>query len=304
MKYDVKITLLLVGLFLLSQVVGLAFISHDMDIVETSTGVFKPVHGETVIGPRPEVDPETGESVLFILFGVFLGTLLLLLIIRFAKVQYWKILFFIAVFTTISIALGVFLPPLVAIVIAIALALLKIFRNNLFTHNFTELFIYSGIAVLFVPLFNIFWIVVLLLIISVYDAFAVWQSKHMVKLAKFQSGTNLFAGLLISIGGKRGTKQRAKKVAGKVKRKGKRVREAILGGGDIAFPLIFAGVIMESLVVGVGKEVAFLKTLIIPLVLAAVLLILLIKGKEGHFYPAMPFLTAGCLIGWAIVSIV
>ena len=141
---------------------------------------------------------------------------------------------------------------------------------------------------------------VLLLIISVYDAFAVWQSKHMVKLAKFQSGTNLFAGLLISIGGKRGTKQRAKKVAGKVKRKGKRVREAILGGGDIAFPLIFAGVIMESLVVGVGKEVAFLKTLIIPLVLAAVLLILLIKGKEGHFYPAMPFLTIGMYLGMIV----
>ena len=212
---------------------------------------------------------------------------------------------FIAVITTITITLGVFLPAFWALLIAALLTFLKIFRSNIVIHNLSEILIYAGIALLFVPLFNLFWITILLLIISVYDAFAVWQSKHMIKLAQFQTGNRLFAGFFVSKKAKvktiKGTI--AKKVKGTVKRgkvKKVRAREAILGGGDIAFPLIFAGVVMESLLLR-GTANAFLATLIIPVVLTLVLLGLLLKGEQGKFYPAMPFLTAGCLIGAAIV---
>lgn len=302
MKYNMRVTFLLVGLFLLSQLVGLSFIYHDLKVVQTPTGEMEAVHPETAIGPRPEV--EEGDSVLFVLTGVFIGTVLLLLIIRFAKVNYWKMLFFISVLSTMTVSLGVFLNALLAFAIALALTIIKIFRPHLLTHNLTELLIYSGIAVLFVPLFNVFWMVVLLLIISGYDAFAVWQSKHMIKLANFQTGNGLFAGLLINAGPK---PQRAVKTnsSSSAPRKGKReIREAILGGGDIAFPLIFSGVVMDSLATTAGKDIAFLKVLIIPLILAFVLFLLLTKGKEGHFYPAMPFLTAGCLAGFAIINLI
>lgn len=301
MKYNVKITLLLVSLFLVSQIVGLAFVYSDLEVIQTPEGP-RPVHPPTAIGDRPDVEVETGESVIFVLSGIFLGTILLLLIIRFAKINYWKILFFIAVLTTITIALGVFIPALYAFILALFLTFLKLFRSTLIIHNFTELLIYSGIAVLFVPLFNVFWIFILLLIISAYDMFAVWHSKHMIKLAKFQTGTGLFAGLLINVGGK--GKRVKEKVSKKARRGRKRVTQAILGGGDIAFPLIFAGVVMESLVINVSKETAFLKTLIIPIILSLVLFSLLVKGREGRFYPAMPFLTAGCLLGWAVVILI
>jgi len=311
MKYSTKITALLVGLFLISQIVGLAFLYQDLKVIEGPSGEFiAKEHPPTAIGERPEVDPDTGESLVFVLSGVFIGTVLLLLIIKFAKVNYWKVLFFIAVITTMTIALGVFLAPEYALIIALFLTVLKLFRSNILIHNFTELLVYSGIAVLFVPLFNIFWIVILLLVISAYDAFAVWQSRHMIKLAKFQTGSRLFAGFLISFGG--GVKSGARKAVSrkparksrKKMKKGAEPREAILGGGDIAFPLIFAGVVMESMVPAVSKEMAFLKALIIPVVLAVVLLLLLVRGKEGRFYPAMPFLTAGCLLGWAITLLI
>lgn len=302
MKYNISITLILVSLFLLSQIVGLAFLYQDLEVVQTPSGELVAVHPETAIGERPELDKDSGESVLFVLSGVALGTILLLLIIRFAKVNLWKILFFVAVISTITISLGVFLNPAVALVVGLILAIMKLWHPNIFVHNLTELLIYSGIAVLFVPLFSILWATVLLLIISAYDAFAVWQSKHMITMAKFQTGSNLFAGLFVRFGerGKTGVTT-AKKTASAPARKKIQVREAIIGGGDIAFPLIFAGVVMESLISTLTKEMAFLKTLVIPLVLTAVLLLLLTKGKEGKFYPAMPFLTAGCLIGLAIV---
>lgn len=314
MKYNVKITLFLVILFLLSQIVGLIFINNDIEIVKVSEGPDIVIHPETAIGPRPDVEVESGESVFLVLTGVFIGTMLLLLIIKFAKVNYWKLMFFIAVLTTMTISLGVFFEPLSAFIIALALTLIKIFRPTTIIHNITELLIYSGIAVLFVPLFNLFWIVVLLLIISAYDAFAVWQSRHMVKLAKFQTGSGLFAGLMVNFEkeppARKKTKKtkKPKKLARTAKTQTvtrvKEVRQAILGGGDIAFPLIFAGVVMESLIPTIGKEMAFLKTLIIPIVLSIVLVLMLMKGKQDRFYPAMPFLTAGCLIGWLIVSII
>ena len=315
MKYNVRLTLILVSLFLVSQLVGLGVLFYDMEVVEGPSGELEVTHPDTAIGERPEVDVESGESVLYILGGVLIGTGLLLLIIMFAKVNYWKLLFFIAVLSTITITLGVFIDPVLAFFVAIVLALGKIFVRNPIMHNATEFLVYSGIAVLFVPLFNVFWMIILLLAISVYDAFAVWQSRHMIKLAKFQTGSRVFAGLLINTGkgigklpGKVSKAAKPPKAPRKVALKGEEMHarggEAILGGGDIAFPLIFAGVVMESLIPAIGKELALLKTLIIPIILAIVLLLLLVKGTEGKFYPAMPFLTAGCLLGWALVLII
>ena len=83
------------------------------------------------------------------------------------------------------------------------------------------------------PLLNIFYAYILLIILSLYDMYAVWKSKHMVKMAKFQTRSGIFAGLLIPYGFKKAKKK------GMVK-----VKTAVLGGGDIGFPLLFAGTIL------------------------------------------------------------
>ena len=108
-------------------------------------------------------------------------------------------------------------------------------------------------------------------------------------------------------------KTKVKEKIGKAKGKGKEVEEvkeeprnAILGGGDIAFPLIFAGVVMDSLIKGgmLTKSIAFLNALIIPLIVTVSLFLLLSLAKRDRFYPAMPFVTAGCLIGYGLVWLV
>jgi len=124
------------------------------------------------------------------------------------------------------------------------------------------------------------------LLISIYDIYAVWKSKHMVKLARFQTSSRAFAGLSIPY---KPPKKEDKKKLGKVEK----IKTAILGGGDIAFPLIFAGVVMKS--------TGFLTSLIIPIFVSITLLILLVKSKEDRFYPAMPFLSLGCLAGYGFI---
>ena len=87
-------------------------------------------------------------------------------------------------------------------------------------------------------------------------------------------------------------KQKKKVKAEKIK-----VNVAILGGGDVAFPLIFAGVVLKSFnSYAYGVIIALFSTL--------ALLFLLSTAKKGKFYPAMPFITVGSLLGYAIVWLI
>ena len=290
MKYDYKTIFILISLFFISQVVGLGILYKDMKI-EVVNGTQQVIYPETILGPRPEVSG--WESFAWIISSIGVSTLLLLVIIKIGIVKIWKLLFFGSIFLAISIALGVLINPILAFITALILALIKIFKPNFVVHNVSEVLMYSGIAVLLVPLFEVKWAIALLLTISLYDVYAVFKSKHMVTMAKFQLKSKVFAGIMVPYKAVKGRK------------KGEKVSGAIIGGGDVAFPLIFSGVVMGSLVkVGQISEMAFLKTLIIPLFVCATLLFLLLKGKQGKFYPAMPFVTAGCLIAYGIILLI
>ena len=296
MKYDWRTTILLVCMFFVSQVVGLLIISKDIQIKITPTGEREVLHGETVLGPRPELAGM--ESFFWLIGAIAISTSILLLIMWMGRIEWWKILFSISVFLCIALALGVFLPSILAYLLAILLVFLRFCKPNFLTHNLTQILTYSGIAILLVPLFDIKWMIALLLVISAYDIFAVYFSKHMVKLALFQAKGDLFAGISIPYTSE-GVKASKKKIRGK-----KQVLErAIIGGGDVAFPLLFSGVFLEHLIKTQGLEVlsALLRTLTVPLITSLILLFLLVKGKREKFYPGMPFITAGCLLSYLII---
>ena len=124
----------------------------------------------------------------------------------------------------------------------------------------------------------------------------------MIKLEKFQSKSEVFAGLAIPYeSGKSQAKEKHAVKAGKAEH---RKSMAILGGGDIGFTLIFAGVVMKGLMLKEAVFIGFLKTLIIPVFVTLALLVLLFKGEHGKFYPAMPVLSLGCFVGYFIVLLV
>ena len=225
--------------------------------------------------------------------------MLALLLIRFKKKLLWKLWFFLAVVLSLSIAFSAFMNSLVAFVLALGLAGYKIFRPNVFIHNITEVFVYGGLAAIFVPIMNVLAVFLLLILISVYDFIAVFKIKHMVTMAKFQTDSKVFAGLFIPY--KRGKKEKKIKKGVKVKRM---VKTAILGGGDIGFPLLFAGVVMKGLMLENGALIGFLETLIIPVFVSAALLLLFVKGQKDKFYPAMPVLSLGCFVGYFVVWLV
>jgi presenilin-like A22 family membrane protease len=299
MKHSLTVTLVLVAVFFLSQVVGLAITNEYVEektVNETTGEVINVTYSNLPFDmQRPEI--EESKSYIFILGAVLIGTLLVLLLVKFKGFRLWKIWFFLSVALCLTIAFAAFIPAIIAVILAISIAMVKIYRPNFIIHNLSEIFLYGGLAAIFVPIMNIYAIVILLIIISIYDMIAVWQSKHMVKMAKFQTESKVFAGLSIpyKLPKKSDLKiLKPEKTDNNKKEKPKgTVKSAILGGGDIGFPLLFAGVLMKS--------VGFLKVLVIPAVVTVGLFILLFFAKKDRFYPAMPFITAACFVGWGVL---
>lgn len=299
MKHTLTVTLAIVGIFLLSQMLGLYTVNRYISI-EIVGGVVTIEHPPTALGPQPEIT-EKSYSFIPITIAILVGTMLVFLLMRFRLGRFWQYWFLLAVWFTLAISFGVYINKSVALVLALILAFLKVFKRNIFIHNFTEPFIYTGVAIIILPFLNLFSGFMLLLVISVYDIIAVWKSKHMIKLAQFQTQNKLFAGLSIPY------RRTEKMPKGKVMVKGPpiKAKSAILGGGDIAFPLLFSIAVFEnSILNNVAPSMAFLRTSIIPVFAAIALLLLLIKAKKDTFYPAMPFITAGCLIGYTVSLLV
>ena len=287
MKHALRITVLLIFLFLLTQIVGLKIISNYITVKEVVKEETVIVDGEEIVKQivvkeevfdelpygieRPDIKEKT--SYLQIIFAIVLATAIAMILLKFQAMRLWKLWFFLSVFFTLLIAFNAFVSQIFALIFALAFALMKTFKNNVFVHNFSELFIYGGLAVIFVPGVNIVSIIVILFLISIYDYIAVWKTKHMVKLAKFQVKIKLFAGLMIPYGNK----------------------SAILGGGDMGFPLLFSGVLFK--IYGWTALIAVFTSTI-------ALAYLLFKSEKGKYYPAMPFLTVGCLIGYVIIKLI
>lgn len=280
-------TALVLVSFLLAQFIGLGILYNYIDPIksaETGKTEFK----ELPIGERPPVDEKT--SFIPIMIAILAGTGLFLLLLRYNLTLVWKLWFLFAVIMALTVAWSAFVWEGIAFILALLFGLWKVFRPNVWVHNLTELFVYGGLAAIFVPLFNLFSVIVLLVLISGYDAYAVWKSKHMIEMAKSQAKARIFAGLMIPY------------KVGKIMRKPvkgmkvKKVRTAILGGGDIGFPLIFAGVVL--------KELGLWQSLVIPFGALLGLGILMWKGDEGKFYPAMPFISAGCFVALGVVWVI
>jgi presenilin-like A22 family membrane protease len=128
---------------------------------------------------------------------------------------------------------------------------------------------------------------------------AVWHSKIMIKMAKYQiNKVKTFSGFFIPYMSKKVRMQLKKLKKSQLKNKKIKVNVAILGGGDVVFPIIAAGVVM--LTPGFG----LLYSLFVIAGAASGLLFLFIYSEKKKFYPAMPFITAGIFVGLLIAWLV
>jgi len=315
MKHNLKITVVLLVMFLITQFIGLVVLhANPLKITAEINGTTQEVSNpylRWIDPPAPETKGDYAGIFSQILIAFIVAIVLLFLLMKFKIEMFLRIWFFAVVAVALFLSFLAFIKiipwfvlsvktaVIISIVLAIPLAFIKIFKSNLLVHNFTELLIYPGIAVVFVPLLNIYTIIALLILISAYDMWAVWKSKVMQKMAKYQiKKLKIFSGFFVPyLTKKQKLKlEKLKKVKTKSK-KAMKVNVAILGGGDVIFPIITAGVMLKTL--------GLLSAIFVIIGAALGLGYLFFFAKKKRFYPAMPFITAGIflamLLSWIIL---
>lgn len=307
MKHTIKITVILLGMFLLTQLIGIFVVSQyspvQKQIIDEQGNVINVTSHNLpqFLEPPQEVKPT--NALVWIVFAIIFSVFLMFLLMRYKVELILRIWFFVVICLALSItlnslALNLNYSFLISLAVALPLAFFKVFKRNLIVHNITELLVYPGIAAIFVPILNIWRVVLLLIFISLYDMYAVWHAGFMQKMAKYQiKHVKVFAGFFVPYLGKDQKMEIEKMKKSKSKKDKKiKVNVAILGGGDVVFPIILAGVVLNQL----GLIQAILISLGATLALAGLFLL----SKKGRFYPAMPFITSGCFIALAIAYLI
>lgn len=289
-------------MFIVTQLIGLFVIQSYTNGISLPFG----------FQPPADIAQNTSVSVISILIAFVVAIGLFFLLTRIKAENFIKIWFMLVSALAIALTLNIFFlklninyyPEIIGLVIGAVLAYLKIFRRDILVHNITELLIYPGIAAIFIPLLNLLAIIILLFLISVYDIWAVWHSGIMQKMAKYQIDTlRIFTGFFIPYASKKDKDKikllktkfsKNEKILEKNIKKAKiRVNLAILGGGDVVFPIIAAGVFYNTFF-------SVWASLIVVACASLALIGLFLFAKKKKFYPAMPFLTAGIYVGMLI----
>lgn len=311
MKHTLKITAILITMFFITQILGLWVINFYNQDSETLPYGMEP--------PESEISPTMGLANLFIAFAF--AIFLFFLLTKIKAEMFIRLWFFLVTILAVALTLNVVfskinLPfaSLIGLVIAFPLAYFEIFKKQILILNINKVLSYSGIAVVFVFFLisvmetkAILGIIILLLAISLYDIWAVWKSEFMKNMATYQiTKIGVFGGFFIPYADKK-EKKKIKLLKQKYKNKSENIKEkafnkakikvnlGILGGGDVVFPLITAGIfyIISGLI----------PAIIIILSAAIGLTYLNSITKKGKFYPAMPFLSIAMYIGMMLVFV-
>ncbi len=315
MKHTLKITLLLISMFLITQLIGLFVVGkyspQTSQVIEETGEITNVTSFNLPYGMEPpqDIEPRSVGSIAISFAIVFaVAVLIMLLLMKFNADFLIRLWFFAVVALAIGIAVNSiidYIPysSVISLAVSIPLSFFKVFKRNLLVHNLTELIIYPGIAAIFVALVfswtraPVLAISVILILISLYDMYAVWHSGFMQRMAQYQiQNLRFFTGFFVPYIGEKQRQKLAKLAKShpeKIKDKRIKASVAILGGGDVVFPIIFAGIILSTF----GLFSALLITLGATLALAGLFWI----SEKGKFYPAMPFISVGCFIALGVV---
>jgi len=276
-----NIAVFFLSVFLLVQILGLYIGSQYLSLI--SSGQAQPVF---------ENPASVGNSV-FLFVYILVGTGLIILAVKFWKFLI-RIVEVVAVFSASMITFMFLIPfevlqvPL-GILLAIGLTAWKMLRPSFLSQNLSLIFSIAGAGAIIGASLGMLPSLVFLLLLSVYDFTAVFITKHMVYIAKeiVKRPTAFTLAFPYRF------KKPVSYSVGKTKIK-KKFHIFQLGGGDIAIPLMFAVSALASFSLVHALSIA------IGSAVALGLLIFYSAKRPGMVLPALPFISAGSILGFLI----
>jgi len=228
------------------------------------------------------------------ILNFLLATLFILLILRFVKFEkekgtIFKILFILAVLLGGLLFLETWLPEHLSLIFIFVLIFWWLKKPSVLIQDLLIILGIAGTGSILGLSLNPLTVVALLIIFLIYDFIAVYKTKHMVRMAKAMLESRAILAIVIppNIFGFRESLE-------KIQPGGKFL---ILGGGDIAFPLIFSvslipSGIFNSLIVALFSLIGLFASFWF-----------FTKQKERKPIPALPPIALFSIIGYLITKI-
>lgn len=286
-----RAVLLLVGLFLVTNALGLQAATE--------------LQQQEPIQDTAEEHQSASSGVMFFLM-IGAATALMLLLYKYNARRALKAWLGLALFITTLIFFDAFMPPLVAGTVALALVTVRFYTDHMLAGNVVTMFSFAGAGAFFGSVIGYRAAVVFIIVVAIYDYISVNVTGHMKQLAKSGMSTDTFMGFTYpkDDGGVPVDEMDAPDAADEdmdtaetsddaaTPADGAKQQVGLLGGGDVVIPLAFAASLMPTF----GQLPAYT-----AVGGAAVgLYLLLTKAQQGTFYPAIPPLAAGALLGAGI----
>ncbi len=221
---------------------------------------------------------EISNSIYYFLLIIFF-TAFVLFAVKYKKFLTFTIHFlvFLSIFYVLYPFTGIF-----SFFIALIVVTLLLLKPHWSVIDFAALMLAAGISAIFGISLEPTPVIVLMVILAIYDALAVYKTKHMIKLA--ESVTDLRAPMLFVLPSNS--------------------KEAYMGVGDVVMPCILAVSAQKFLNTA---TISFIKIPAIATLLGSVLaLIILIRivEKKGGAYPGLPFVNSGAIAGYLVSLLV
>jgi len=227
------------------------------------------------------------SSVFQFLIMFALATLLLYLLLKYYK-KAWVIqaLFYFAVIEGLVVFSYAFFDWPYYIYMTVFLLILLFAYNNVLAHNLIIVIVVTAIASIFGLNFQPNSVVLILILLAVYDFWAVYKTKHMVSMFKQIAEKKVHFSIIIP--------QTFKGLFKKIKDVSPSVDFMFLGTGDLALPAIL---VVAALKVGVRTSLFTLLGAVVGFVVLFVLFIGQIKRKP---MPGLPPIVMGTILGYLI----
>ncbi len=226
----------------------------------------------------------------FLLITAFVVFLTLVKRFQRAKSVVYKSIFVLAVFGGGVMILSVWLTDIPALIIMGFLIYFWFKKPKIYLHNLVIILGLAGAGSLLGLQLTPEIVIILLVVFSIYDFIAVYKTKHMVKMAKEMIKKEVILGFVVSLS----LSDFSEKIE-KVKPGGQFL---ILGGGDVAFPLLLAAslvresILSSLIVVGFSLLGLFLSFLLFSF------------QKVRAPIPALPPIALFSVIGYLIVRLI
>lgn len=235
-------------------------------------------------------NPENPMNIVQIFAVIIVFTLLILVIAKYKEEMVKYIILFSFFLASLSIFQAFFyfiessFSLLFSLIVSITMLLLLIKHPEWYVIDFFGVFLTGGISAIFAISLSIEMIILFLIVLAVYDAIAVYKTRHMVKLAKTIADSNL--PLLMIVPKKASYSYIKSKIGGD--------RDAVyVGLGDLIIP----GILITASYLEHGMN-GFAFTLAGALAGYFLLMRLIEKGPQ----PGLPYLNGGAIIAYAILQ--